>query len=91
MLPISKMVENENMTFKQLYEKIIESNTELKNLIDTSEIRLLLQKESLKNILRNLEEENIDLKRKVESLERNNRKNNLLIFCLEEPPQEISV
>lgn len=85
------MVDNEGVTLKHLYEEIVLSKTELKNRIEASETRILLEIESLKSKVRSLEQENKVLRVKVESLDRNNRRNNLLIFGLEKPPQEISL
>lgn len=81
----------ETITTKQLYDEIVKNRKELKNSIKASEANVLLKIESLNNKIKILEKENIDLKNKVEILERDSRKNNLIIFGLDINYKEVSV
>lgn len=72
----------DNITLHDLKNEIIGIKTELKNFIEASEVRISLKIEELKNRVKHLENENALLKDNVEKLERNQRKNNLVIFGL---------
>lgn len=65
-----------------LYNEIVNSKIELKTVIEASEARLLMTVESLNEKIRHLEKENQNLKSKVEILERNSKKNGILVFGL---------
>lgn len=56
--------------------------SEFKNFIEASEVKLSLKMEELNNKVNKLDNENIALKNKVEQLEQNHIKNNLIIFRL---------
>lgn len=70
------------ISLKQICEEIVRNRRELRNTIEASEARILLQLESLNNRIKTLEKENSELKNKVELLDRDSRKNNLIIFGL---------
>lgn len=72
-----------NITNQLILEEILRNRTELKNTIEASETRLLKQVEELNNKLNNLEKENADLKNKIKILETKNKKNNIVLFGLE--------
>lgn len=79
------------ITTKQIYEEIVKSRNELRGSIEASEVRVLLKIESLNSRIRTLEKENRQLKNKVEILDRESRRNNLVIFGLNSVPREVSV
>lgn len=54
-----------------------ELKAEFKSIIEASEARILLKIEDVKQRVSILEKENTNLKNKIESLERANRKNNI--------------
>lgn len=81
----------DEITNKQLYEEIVKNKTELRQVIEASETRVLLKLESLNNKIKKLEKENQQFKNKIEYLERENRKNNLVIFGLHKNNKEVSV
>ncbi|KAG5867040.1 hypothetical protein JTB14_008339 [Gonioctena quinquepunctata] len=68
---------------KNLREEVIKNRTEIKSSIEARETRLLLEIEEMKQKVNNLETENQILTNKVEILEMNSEKNNILIFGLE--------
>lgn len=70
--------------------EIRKSKEELKNLIIASETRLQLKIEEQNGKILELEEENKFLKNKVEYLERETKKNKVVIFGLQKEPKEIS-
>lgn len=96
-------VENENnkdyenggqaqeITITHLYEELIKTKIELKSAIEAGEARVVLETELLKNKIKHLEKENQNLRNKVEQFDRNNRKNNILIFGLERQSKEVPV
>lgn len=69
---------------KQLQEEIVRNRKEIKSAIEASETRLLLKIEELKQKVSSLEIENKILKNKTEILDRNSRKNNIIIFGLKD-------
>lgn len=81
---------SDNSINKVLIE-IKKSKEELKNLIIASETRLQLKIEELTSKLLQLEEENAGLKNKVEYLEQQSNKNNIIIFGLNKEPKELGV
>lgn len=64
----------DNVTLKGIYNEIVKIKTDLKNIVEASETRVVFKIESLNNKSNNLEKENLALKDKIESLERQNRK-----------------
>lgn len=88
------MDENESqhiVTLEMLYNEVVRSKQELKNCIEASEARTLLEVEELRGKVRKLEEENNSLQSKVENLEREIKKKNLIIFGLKTPRTNLSV
>lgn len=71
---------NESEQFNKLLNEIVNNRTELRNVIEASEARVLLKIESLKEKIRYLEKENKGLKNKVEKLERKSKENGIVIF-----------
>lgn len=69
--------------FRNLQDEVIKNRREIKSAIEASEARLLMKVEEQKQKANQLEKENIFLKNKVEILERNLKKNNIIIFGLE--------
>lgn len=70
---------------KRLFEEIVSSKKEVKNSIAASESRVLLELHTLRSKVASLSEENEKLKKRVETAERNSRRNNLIIFGLTKP------
>lgn len=64
---------------------------ELKNVIAASETRILSKIETINEKAIRLEEENTELKGKVEYMERQLKKNNLVAFGLVKKPEEVAV
>lgn len=60
----------------------IELTREFKSAIEASETRILLKFEDLRSRVTNLEKENLHLRSKIEYLERDRKKNNVVIFGL---------
>lgn len=71
-----------NTDFDILLAEIKTLRTELKHFIEASETRVLLKLESVNEKVKLLERENEQLKHKLELLERNVKKNSLLIYGL---------
>lgn len=84
------MSDSEAITNAKIYEEIIRSKSELKNIIEASETRLLLKVEELKSRLNILEKENLFLKNKLENLENTNKKNNIIVYGLRTPEHKIT-
>lgn len=80
---------NEEVTIERVFEEIVRTRNELKNQIQASEARLRLDFESLRKKVSFLERENTELRRKIELQDRNSRKNNLIVFGLENLTEEI--
>lgn len=76
---------------EKLFEELVLVKQELKSAIEASEVRLQLKIESYNGKIRNLEKENQNLRRKVEILERNTKKNNIVVFGLHKGKEEFSV
>lgn len=72
----------EDINLQDIYEEILKNRSEIKNIIEASETRLLLKLEEANHKINNLEKENEQLKNKIEYLERENRRNNVAIFGL---------
>lgn len=67
----------------KLLEEIKRNRTELKHFIEASEVKILLKIEELNARVKALEKENEFNKNKIEFIERNLKKNTLLIYGLE--------
>lgn len=80
-----------DISINKVLVEIKESKEELKNLIIASETRLQLKIEELTSKLLQLEEENTDLKSKVEYLERQSKTKHIVIFGLNKEANELSV
>lgn len=78
------------VTNNEILNEIIKSRNELKNLIEATETRLLLKIEEEKQKINKLTQENESLKLKVEHLERESKKKNLIVFGLNKPSEEIT-
>ncbi|KAK9892797.1 hypothetical protein WA026_021989 [Henosepilachna vigintioctopunctata] len=81
---------NEEITLDKFYREIDESRNDLKGAIEASETTLLLKLESLNQKTQKLERENKILKEKIEALEKQNIKNNLVIFGLPNKHDEVT-
>lgn len=79
------------LTMEKLYEEVLTSKQEIKSAIEASEVRLLLKIESYSEKIRKLERENSELKQQIEILDRNSRKNNIVVFGLMKSEEEPSV
>lgn len=78
------MSENEiKNEFNKLFEEIKKNKTDLKHFIEASEIRILLKIEEINERVKTLEKENEGLKKKVEYMERDIKKNSILIYGLD--------
>lgn len=71
------------LELRSLREEVLKNRAENKAVVEASEARLALQFEELKQKLQKLDAANNTLTKKVELLERNFKKNNILIFGLE--------
>lgn len=80
----------EGITLETVYEEILKIRAELKSFIDASETRTSLKIEDLKKRVNNLEVENDRLSNKIESIERETKKKNIVIFGLNIPEQDVS-
>lgn len=83
------MIENEQL--QQLLNEIVNSRTELKTAIETSETKILLKIESLNEKIKQLENENKELKNNIERLERKSKENGIMIFGLKKNEEVISL
>lgn len=63
---------------------------ELKTTIEAVEIRISQIVEDLRQKLHNIDKENKEILNKIENLEINNRKNNIVIFGLQKNSQDVS-
>lgn len=79
-----------DITIKQLYDEIIRNRTEIKSKVEATEVRLLLKIEELTNKLKLVETENCVLRNQVETLERANKTNNIIIFGLNQKTTEVT-
>lgn len=70
------------INFNKLVEEIRLTRTELKNIIEACETRVLLKLETLNEKVKKLERENELLKHNFEIIERDAKQNNLLIYGL---------
>lgn len=72
----------EEISTKQILEEIINNRKELKNAVEASEARLLLEFEELNYKIRSLERENKQLKSEIEEISKSNKKNGIVIYGL---------
>lgn len=75
----------------KILNEIKKSKEELKNIIIASETRLHLKIQELTGRILEIEEENSYLRNRVERLERETRKNNIVIFGLNKEPKDINL
>ncbi|KAG5894736.1 hypothetical protein JTB14_006155 [Gonioctena quinquepunctata] len=75
---------------RSIREEISNTRTDMKNCIEASEARLLLKIEQLKSTVSKLEEENSELKARVELLKRVHDKRNILISGRNKKREEIT-
>lgn len=73
---------HDKITLKELMKEIVNGKTELKNFMEAIEVRLYLLLEEQKNKITKLQNENSELRAKIEILERNQKKNNIVVFGL---------
>lgn len=73
-------------TLTDVVEEVRKIRSELKNAIEASEVRILLTVEHLKGKITKLENENNQLKRRLDSLDRKSRKNNIVVFGVNREP-----
>lgn len=76
---------NDEISIQNLYEEILNNRSELKHVIEACEARILLKLEEANRKITHLEEENACLKKQVEFLDRENRRNNIALFGLKKP------
>lgn len=80
-----------NISFDDLLLEIKKNRTEIKNAIEASETRLLLTIEDLRNKNVELERENNNLKKEIELIRRNEKKNSIIIFGLENKKEDLEI
>lgn len=79
----------ENTDLEEFWRKC---KCELRNILEASEARIILKVEDLNAKIKTLEKENEQLKRKIEHIEKDQRKKNLVLFGLSvETRSELSV
>ncbi|KAL3266967.1 hypothetical protein HHI36_011116, partial [Cryptolaemus montrouzieri] len=78
-------------TIQDLLNEIIRYRTELTDLIKSIETNTLKKVEVLEEKVDSLEKENEEMQERMEILERNSKRKNLLIFGLDKEPKDISV
>lgn len=75
----------DNINIQNVYDEVVRNRSEIRSFIEASESRLLLKIEEANQKILNLENENHHLKKQIEYLDRENRRNNLAIFGLNKP------
>lgn len=78
-------------TREDLNTQIVQVRSDIKSSLEASEARILFKTENLKERIKELEKENLGLRDQVEVLERNQKKNTILIFGLNKPVEERSI
>lgn len=81
------MTEDQQVTNKLILEEIKKSRQELKATIEATEVKVLLKIEEINRRLNKVEQQNIEIEEKLEQLDRLGRKNNIIIFGLQQPQQ----
>lgn len=71
-----------DINIQTVYEEVLKNRNEIRNFIEAVETRLLVKLEEVNRRVTNLEVENTLLKKQIEYLDRENRKNNIAIFGL---------
>lgn len=74
-----------------IIDEIRQTKRELKSLIEAVEVRITLKIEDLNRRLNKVEKQNKLFEEKIEQLERKSRENNIIIFGLKHPAQNISL
>lgn len=74
-----------DVNIQSVYEEVLKNRAEIRNFIEAVEARLLIKLEEVHRRVTNLETENTYLKKQIEFLDRENRKNNIAIFGLKHP------
>lgn len=75
---------------KDVYDELVKTRNEIKNLIEASEARLLLKIDELRNNVSQLQKENNFLSEEIENIKRENIKKNIVIFGLNKKREEIT-
>lgn len=75
---------------KHLLAEITKGNNDLKAALQAVEVKLALKIEEINRRLINVEKENSELKKRIEALERNQKKNGIIIFGWERQEQFIT-
>lgn len=75
-------MESKDINIQTVYEEVLKNRSEIRNFIEAVETRLLIKLEEANRRVTNLETENSLLRKQIEQLDRENRKNNLAIFGL---------
>ncbi|KAK9871588.1 hypothetical protein WA026_012968 [Henosepilachna vigintioctopunctata] len=76
---------------RDLLNEIINVRKDLKEFIATSEARILSKLDILQQKIREVEEENTSLKARIEKLEKQSRRKNLIVFGLNKKPEDITL
>lgn len=71
-----------NITLKQLYDEIVKNRTEIKSIIQATEVKLQLKIEGLEDTVTKLKEENQELRSEIEEIRRNEKKDSIITFNL---------
>lgn len=74
----------------KIIDEIKKGNDELKLFIDAVEVRIMLKIDEINRKVVNLEKENQELKDRIEKLERENKKNNIIVFGTERRQQNLN-
>ncbi|CAH1102354.1 unnamed protein product [Psylliodes chrysocephalus] len=82
---------SENELLQNILEEIQKSKNEIKSSVEACETRILLKIETLKNRISEVEKENEFLKDKIETLEQNSKKKNIILFGLNTTNSERTV
>lgn len=80
----------EEISNKHLLAEITKGNNDLKAALQAVEVKLALKIEEINRRLINVEKENSELKKRIEVLERNQKKNGIIIFGWERQEQFIT-
>lgn len=81
----------DNISINELLLEIKKNRIEIKNAIEATETRLLLKIEDLRNKNVELERENHNLKKEIELIKRNEKKNAIIIFGLENKKEHLEI
>ncbi|KAG5877264.1 hypothetical protein JTB14_009760 [Gonioctena quinquepunctata] len=78
-------------TIGMVIDEIRQTKQELKSLIEAVEVRITLKVEEINRRLNKLENENKLIQERTENLERKIKENNIVIFGLKHPGQNITI